>query len=68
MKTNREILKEAISNNTKVSFKSTKSSWAEKNVNIISLQSDDVCNKSFRFQCSNGDVFTCFENNIEFIN
>ena len=65
--TNREILTDAFTNNTLVSFKSTKSSWVERNVSIISLQSDDVCNKEFTFEIHTGDRFTTFENNIEFI-
>jgi hypothetical protein len=64
---NRKILTDAILNNTKLSFKSTKSSWVERNVTIISLQSDDVCNKEFTFETYYGDRFTTFENNIEFI-
>lgn len=68
MTTNREILRKSLKNNELVSFLLLSNpTFAERNVKIIYLQSDDVCNKEFLFETTNGDRFTRFENNIEFI-
>ena len=68
MKSNREILVNALNNNELVSFLSlSASAFAERNVKIIYLQSDDVCNKEFLFETSEGERFARFENNVKFI-
>jgi hypothetical protein len=63
--TNREILTDAFTNNTLVSF--LRGNFKENNVKIVKLQSDDVCNKDFTYETSKGERYSSFENNIEFI-
>lgn len=68
MTTNREILEKALKNNELVSFLLLSNlTNAETNVRIVYLQNDDVYNKEFLFETTNGDRFTGFENNIKFI-
>ncbi len=67
MKTNRKILFNALNNNELVSFILLNSPFAETNVKIIKIQTDDVCNKEFLYETSKGEKFTNFENNIKFL-
>jgi len=64
MKTNRQIIENAIKNNTKVSFFA--GSFFEKNVEIVGYNTDDVSNRDFQYKVKNGNVYTTFENNIIF--
>lgn len=65
--TNREILTDALNNKTLVSFMTSKGRFRESNVKIVKLQSDDVCNKEFTYETSNGDRYSSFEDNIIFL-
>lgn len=68
MKTNRQILEDAVTNKTRLSFQTLSNTTnAETNVKIVSVQSDDVMNKEFTFETKNGNRYTNFENNIKFI-
>lgn len=59
-----EILKQALQNQTLVSFRTLTSK--ETNVKIVKLNDDDYENKEFMFETSKGDRYTRFSNNIWF--
>lgn len=67
--TNNAILLDALNNGKLVSFKSNdvNSKWAETNVKIVYINSDDVESKEFLFETSKGDRYTRFSNCIIFI-
>jgi hypothetical protein len=68
MKTNRQILEEAIVNKKQLSFLLLSNPInAETNVKIVFVQGDDVANKEFTFETKSGNRYTNFENNIKFI-
>lgn len=64
MKTNREIIQDAIENNKKVNF--VTGSCFEKNVEIVGYNRDDISNREFQYKVKNGDIYTRFENNVIF--
>jgi len=66
METNRQILENAFKNKTSVSFL-IGSNFKENNVKIVELNTDDMCNRDFIYETSNGDRYSSFENNINFI-
>ena len=59
----RDFLLDALRNQKKISFQT--GDWTERNVKIIEVQDDDVCNKSFVYETSNGERYSNFENNIK---
>jgi hypothetical protein len=59
----RDFLLDALKKEKKVSFLSN-GEWIERDVKIIEVQDDDVCNKLFVYEVSNGDRYSNFENNI----
>ena len=59
---NRQILENALNTGKSISF--LRGGQKESNVKIISLKSDDVCNKDFIFETKSGQRFNGFENNI----
>jgi len=60
--TTRYFLLDALRKEKKISFQTD--NWTERNVKIIEVQDDDVCNKSFVYETSKGERYSNFENNI----
>lgn len=58
----RDFLLDALRNQKNISFQTD--NWTERNVKIVEVQDDDVCNKSFVYETSNGERYSNFENNI----
>ena len=65
MKTNKQLLKDALNNGTVLTF--IRGGQKETDAKIISLNSDDVINKDFIFETNQGQRFNGFENNITIV-
>lgn len=65
MLTNRQILENAFNTGNLVSF--IRGGQKENNVKIVYLNSDDVCNKEFLFETSNGARYNSFEDSVIFV-
>jgi hypothetical protein len=65
MSTNKEILKDALNTGKPINF--MRGGMLERNVKIVYLNGDDVCNKDFIFQTEKGERYNGFENNVTFV-
>lgn len=68
MKTNREILKEAVESGEYVTFFVNTSIRLREKCKVVFFDVEDKENNEFQYLCADGYVYTSFENNVTFIN